>query len=100
MSREEFRLDKVAIRMVKDLMNMKLDWRRVGEYYKDLRPSTLRTHKYRHLFLIVFWPIFGLVFMTLEKYWPSIWQSISGSPLVYREVVSILDAYIPFCEWI
>ena len=78
---------------------MKLDWRRVGEYYKDLRPSTLRTHKYRHLFLILFWPIFWLVFMTLEKYWPSIWQSISGSPLVYREVVSVLDAYIPFCEW-
>ena len=28
-----------------------------------------------------------------------IWESITGSPLVYQEVVSALDAYIPFCEW-
>lgn len=78
---------------------MKLDWRAVGEYYKDLRPRTLRTPKYQHLFLILFWPVFGLVFFSLEKAFPIIWQRITGDPLIYREVVCAWDAYIPFCEW-
>ena len=78
---------------------MKLDWKAVGEYYKDLQPNTLRAPHYRHLFLVLFWPIFGLVFIILEKYWPIIWEAITGRPLVYQAVVSKLDAYIPFCEW-
>ncbi len=78
---------------------MKLDWKDVGVYYKDLRPNTLRTPKYRHLLLVLFWPIFGLVFVILEKHWPTIWKSITGRPLIYMEIVSDLDAYIPFCEW-
>lgn len=71
----------------------------VIDYYRDLRPSTLKTPKYRHLILALFWPAFGLVFMTLEQFWPRIWQTLTGEVLVYQEVVSSLDAYIPFCEW-
>lgn len=71
----------------------------VIDYYRDLRPSTLKTPKYRHLILALFWPAFGLVFMTLERFWPRIWQAMTGEVLVYQEVVSSLDAYIPFCEW-
>lgn len=71
----------------------------VIDYYRDLRPSTLKTPKYRHLILALYWPAFGLVFMTLEQFWPRIWQALTGEVLVYQEVVSSLDAYIPFCEW-
>ena len=69
------------------------------EYYKDLRPSNLKTPKYKHLFLVLFWPVFGLVFMTLEQFWPHIYQAITGNELIYQEVVSELDTYIPFFEW-
>ena len=71
----------------------------VIDYYRDLRPSTLKTPKYCHLILALFWPAFGLVFMTLEQFWPRIWQALTGEVLVYQEVISSLDAYIPFCEW-
>lgn len=68
-------------------------------YYRELRPNTLNTPKYRHLFLLLFWPAFGLVFMSLERFAPIIWRAITGSELVYYDIVSKLDAYIPFCEW-
>ena len=68
-------------------------------YYKDVRPSNLRSEKYKHLFLLLYWPVFGLVFMTLEKFWPIIWEKITGNPLIYQEVVCATDAKIPFCEW-
>ena len=76
-----------------------MNFRSVIDYYRDLRPKSLCTPKYRHILLALYWPAFGLVFMTLEQYWPHIWQSLTGEPLVYQEVVSSLDAYIPFCEW-
>lgn len=68
-------------------------------YYRDLRFSNLKTPKYRHLFLILFWPIFGLVFMTLENYWPSIWEWMTGEALYYYPIQIATDAQIPFCEW-
>ena len=37
--------------------------------------------------------------MTLEHFWPHIWEAITGKALVYEEVVCWIDAYIPFCEW-
>ena len=67
-------------------------------YYKDLRPNNLRSPKYKHLFLLLFWPAFGLVFMSLERFAPTIWETLTGSPLVYYDIVSPLDAHIPFCE--
>lgn len=76
-----------------------MNFQSVIDYYRDLRPSTVRTPKYNHLILALYWPLFGLVFMTLEQFWPRIWQAITGEALIYQEVVSSLDAYIPFCEW-
>lgn len=71
----------------------------VVAYYRDLRLSNLKTPKYRHLFLLLFWPIFGLVFMTLENYWPLWWEALTGNELIYAPVECGLDAMIPFCEW-
>ena len=68
-------------------------------YYRDLRFSNLRSPKYKHLFLLLFWPVFGFFFNNVEVHWPRIWQAITGEALVYNEVVCDLDAYIPFCEW-
>ena len=68
-------------------------------YYRDLRPSNLNSPRYRHLLLLIFWPIFGVVFWTLEIAWPSIWKAITGRTLIYFPIEVPLDAYIPFCEW-
>lgn len=76
-----------------------MNFQTVIDYYRDLRPSNIRTKKYNHLILALYWPLFGLVFMTLEQFWPRIWQAVTGKALVYQEVVCALDAYIPFCEW-
>ena len=76
-----------------------MNWKFPIEYYKDLRPHNLTSEKYRHVFLALFWPIFGIFFWTAETLWPRIWHAVTGEPLVYQEVVSTLDAYIPFCEW-
>jgi membrane-associated phospholipid phosphatase len=59
----------------------------------------LEQSKYKHLFLLLFWPVFGFFFNNVEVHWPRIWQAITGEALVYTEVVCDLDAYIPFCEW-
>lgn len=76
-----------------------MNFQTVIDYYRDLRPSNIRTKKYNHLILALYWPLFGLVFMTLEQFWPRIWQAVTGETLIYQEVVCALDAYIPFCEW-
>lgn len=76
-----------------------MNFHSVIDYYRDLRPHNLRTQKYKHLCLLLYWPVFGLIFMTLERFWPLIWKAVTGNELVYQEVVSELDAYIPFCEW-
>ena len=68
-------------------------------YYRNLLPQNLTTPPYRHLLLLVFWPIFGAVFWTLELAWPFIWEHITGKVLIYTPIEVALDAYIPFCEW-
>ena len=78
---------------------MKQELKSVADYYRDLRLSSLTSPKYKHLLLALFWPVFGLIFMMLEHAWPLLWEAMTGRPLIYREVVSALDAYIPFCEW-
>ena len=76
-----------------------MNWKEVLDYYRGLRPSNLKTPKYRHLLLLLFWPVFGLVFMTLERFWPILWETLTGQTLIYQEVVCAWDAQIPFCEW-
>ena len=76
-------------------MSLKAAW----EYYKDLRPGNLTSQKYKHLFLLLYWPIFGLVFMSLEHVVPVLYERIMGRELIYTAVESVQDAAIPFCEW-
>ena len=68
-------------------------------YYKDLRPGNLKSDRYKHLLLLLFWPAFGLVFMLLERALPLIARALMGRPIAYYEIVSPLDLHIPFCEW-
>jgi hypothetical protein len=80
-------------------VNMKLSLKQSLEYYRDLRPNNLTSEKYRHLLLLIYWPFYGLAFLTLEQYWPHIWRFFTGSELIYQEVYCWIDAYIPLCEW-
>lgn len=60
-------------------------------YYKDLRPGNICSERYRHLFLLLFWPVFGLLFLAVES-----------GPLSARHYFPIhcsLDDLIPFCEF-
>ncbi|MBQ8212522.1 MAG: phosphatase PAP2 family protein [Clostridia bacterium] len=76
-----------------------MNWKSAWEYYKDIRPNNLTTPKYKHVFLLLYWPIFGLVFMSLEHIVPIVYKKLLGRELIYTAVESAQDAAIPFCEW-
>lgn len=57
--------------------------------YRQFRFSKLDTPEYRHLKLLAYWPVFGLLFFILERVW------LRES---YTPVACALDAHIPFCE--
>ena len=57
--------------------------------YRKLRPSNITYPEFRHLLLLLYWPIYGLTFLILER----------GLTLSYNTVESALDAKIPFCEY-
>jgi hypothetical protein len=58
--------------------------------YRELRPATLTQPRYRHIFLLLFWPAFGLLFGLMER------GGLQGG---YHLVHCALDDLIPFCEW-
>jgi len=63
--------------------------------YRTFRFSKLKTD-FRYLLMLLWWPIYGVMFYTLEKI-PSLAKfSVFGE---YKEVVCDLDGEIPFCEW-
>lgn len=62
--------------------------RDVWEYFRGLRPNNLTSPKYRHLFWILFWPLYGVGFYAFEKV----------LPLEFHPIYSPLDDYIPFLE--
>ena len=64
----------------------------VVDYYRDLRWSNLRSRKYSHLLLALYWPVYGLVFLSLERLLPLLFD------IQYHEISCALDAYIPFNE--
>ncbi len=68
-------------------------------YYKELRPKNIAQPRFRHLLLLLYWPVFGLIFLTLERILPIVYRYFAGHELVYTPVESVLDASIPFCEW-
>ncbi len=58
-------------------------------YYKDLRFNNINSPKYKHLLLLIYWPIFGIVFRLLEA-----WENRPWTPIEWKAV----DSAIPFCE--
>ena len=58
--------------------------------YRQFRPSRLNTDSFRHLKLLLYWPLFGLLFWFAER----------GVEVdEYHIMYCALDEYIPFCEW-
>ena len=57
--------------------------------YLELRPSNLNSPRFRHLWLLLFWPIYGLLFMFVERFY----QVDS-----YYVMYCALDDLIPFQE--
>lgn len=57
-------------------------------YYNDFSFKKINTPKYRHMFYILFWPLYIAAFVITEQ--------ITAAN--YTVVECSLDAYIPFCE--
>ncbi len=58
--------------------------------YRGLRLNTLISEKYRHLLLLLYWPIYGLSYIIVERLIPV---------EHYTPIYCPLDDLIPFCEW-
>lgn len=57
--------------------------------YKSFRLNKINTPEFEHVKLLLFWPFFGLAFLTLERF----------LILDYHAVSCRLDSMIPFCEY-
>lgn len=57
--------------------------------YRKLRLSNLTSERFRHLLLLLFWPVYGLMFLFVERFY---------SVNFYYPMHCILDDYIPFME--
>ncbi len=57
--------------------------------YRGLRWSNLTSPQYRHLLLLLYWPIYLLSFLIIERF-------LDAS---YTPVHCFLDDWIPFCEY-
>lgn len=57
--------------------------------YRKLRLSNINTEQFKHIKLLLYWPVYGLLFMFVEKYYN----------VVFTPVYSIFDDMIPFCEY-
>ena len=58
--------------------------------YRKLRPNNLNSEEFKHLKLLIFWPIYGLMFLFVERFYPV--ES-------YYAMYCPLDDLIPFNEW-
>ncbi len=58
--------------------------------YRQLRPGNLNSERFRHLWLLLFWPIYGLAFAFVER-----WYQVPEYHIMYMP----LDDKIPFCEY-
>lgn len=58
--------------------------------YRRFQFSKLNTPEFGHLKLLLYWPVFGLLFLTVERLW------IRES---YYPISCALDSVIPFCEY-
>ena len=58
--------------------------------YRKLRWSNLNSERFRHVKLLFFWPVFGIIFYGLERLRP---------PISYHYMYCALDDLIPFSEY-
>ncbi len=58
--------------------------------YRGLRPGNITDPAYRHILLLLYWPVHGLLFLLLER---------GGLARHYYTVQCALDGRIPFNEW-
>ena len=56
---------------------------------RKFRFSKLNTDEFRHVKLLLFWPIFGMLFTYVERFYN----------VEYHAMHCALDDIIPFCEW-
>jgi len=59
--------------------------------YKALRLHNITSKKFRHLFFLLFWPLYGLAFSGVEFLFPN--------DSTYTIIHHPIDDMIPFCEW-
>ena len=57
--------------------------------YLSLKAKDLKTERYRHILLLLYWPVYLLAFLVIERY--------TGG--VYTPIRCAADDLIPFCEW-
>ena len=58
--------------------------------YRKLRLNNISLNEYKHLKLLIFWPIFGVLFLFVERFYQVDY---------YYPMYCGLDDVIPFCEW-
>ena len=58
--------------------------------YRNFRLSKINTDEFRHVKLLLFWPLFGIMFSFVERFYHV------GS---YYVMHCAFDDVIPFCEW-
>lgn len=57
--------------------------------YPKLRPHNINSEEFAHLKYLLFWPLFGLLFMFVERFYPVDY---------YYPMHCFADDHIPFCE--
>lgn len=57
--------------------------------YRKFRLSKINTPEYKHLWLLMYWPVYGLLFLSVERL----------ITLDYNYIHSFVDDLIPFCEY-
>ncbi len=60
--------------------------------YKQLRLKNITEPRFKHLLLLLFWPIYGLIFMTIE-------HIINPGPDGFTAIHCAWDELVPFNEW-
>ena len=58
--------------------------------YRNFRLSKINTDEFRHVKLLIFWPLFGMMFSFVERFY-----NVSS----YYVMHCAFDDAIPFCEW-
>lgn len=58
--------------------------------YRNFRFSKLNTQEFKHLKYLLYWPVYGLLFLMVERLW------IRES---YFPMHCAIDDKIPFCEY-